>query len=87
MIFALANAELGPFRYTDAEMAMLARLALVKVDADAGDRKAKKQIAGVKRKLNTLRRQARRGNAKAARRVRVIEESGLLEPSQVFAME
>jgi hypothetical protein len=87
MIVAALLGELEPFRYTDAEMAMLAKLAEVRVRADAGDRKAKRQIAKVERQVRTLERQAKRGNAKAARKLRVLDESGVLRSSQVFAME
>jgi hypothetical protein len=87
MITASLLGELEPFRYTDAEMAMLAKLAEVRVRADAGDKKAKRQIASVERQVRTLERQAKRGNAKAARKLRVLDESGVLRSSQVFAME
>lgn len=87
MIAASLLGELEPFRYTDAEMAMLAKLAEVRVRADTGDKKAKRQIANVERQVRTLERQAKRGNAKAARKLRVLDESGVLRSSRVFAME
>jgi hypothetical protein len=85
MLFAQPDEE--SFRYTEAEAAMVAKLAQVRVAADGGNRKAKMQIAKLARQLAVLRAQARHGSARAARAVRVWEESGLLEPSQTFAME
>jgi hypothetical protein len=79
--------ENEPFRYTEAEAAMVARLAEVKVAADNGNRKAKAQIAKVLRQLAALQKLAKRGNARAARQAQVLEESGILAPSQTFAME
>lgn len=76
-----------PFRYTEAEAAFIGRLALVKASADAGNRKAKAKIAAVLRQLAVLQKQAKRGNARAARQAQVLEESGILAPSQTFAME
>jgi hypothetical protein len=87
MITASLLGDSATFQYTEAEMAMLAKLAEVRVRADAGDKKAKKQIASVERQARTLERQAKRGNAKAARKLRVLDESGVLRSSQVFAME
>lgn len=75
------------FRYTEAEAAMIAKLAAVKVAADNGNRKARKQIAKVLKQLAALRRRARRGDTRAARQAQVLEESGILAPSQTFAME
>ena len=76
-----------PLRYTEKEAAMLARLAEVRVVADAGDRKAKRKMAQLRKQLATLHKRAKKGNAVAARAVLVIEESGLLEPSQTFEMD
>lgn len=76
-----------PFRYTEAEAIMVSKLAEVKVLADAGNRKAKAKIAAVLRQLAVLQKQAKRGNARAARQAQVLEESGILAPSQTFAME
>ena len=85
MIFAEADDE--GFRYTEAEAAMIGRLAQVRARADGGNRKAKAQIAQVARQLATLTAQARRGNARAKRAAQVLRESGLLVTSQTFAME
>jgi hypothetical protein len=86
MIFADANDnEGGLIHYTEAEAAMIGRLALVRARADRGDRKAKAQIATLSRQLAALKRQAKR-NARAARAARVLEESGLLVSSQTFTM-
>lgn len=76
-----------PFRYTEAEAAFIGRLAMVKAAADAGNRKAKAKIAAVLRQLAALKKQAKRGNARAARQAQVLEESGILAPSQTFAMD
>ena len=38
----------------------------------------------VQRQLSALQKQARRGNTRAARTARVLEESGLFNPSQNF---
>lgn len=75
------------FRYTGAEAAMIARLAEVKVAADSGNRRAKAQIAKVLRQLAALQKRAKRGDKRAARAAQVLEESGILAPSQTFAME
>jgi hypothetical protein len=81
MIFA------DPIRYTEAEAAMIGRLAQVRALADAGNKRAKAQIAQVARQLAAFAKQAKRGNVKAARAAQVLEESGLLVSSQTFAME
>ena len=86
-MLALAMTDEPDFRYTEVEAAMLARLADVRVRADSGDKKAKKQIAKLSRQITLLMRKARRGDARAARQMRVLQESGILEPSQVFAMD
>jgi septal ring factor EnvC (AmiA/AmiB activator) len=86
-MLALAMTDEPSFRYTEAEAAMLAALANTRVRADSGDRKAKKQIAKLSRQIVLLTRKSRRGDARAARQLRVLQESGLLEPSQVFAMD
>ena len=83
----MLNDDDAPFRYTEAEAAFIGRLALVKASADAGNRKAKAKIAAVLRQLAALQKQAKRGNARAARQAQVLEESGILAPSQTFAME
>jgi ATP-dependent protease HslVU (ClpYQ) ATPase subunit len=77
----------GPLRYTEAEAAMLAKLADVRVRADGGDKKAKAQIKKVEKQLTKLQKRARKGDVRAARAALVLEESGLLVPSQTFAME
>jgi hypothetical protein len=82
----LADDDAG-FRYTEAEAAMIAKLAEVRIAADGGNRKAKAQIAKVGRQLAALKKLARKGSARAARAAQVLEESGLLNPSQTFAME
>lgn len=86
MILAQSEDE-GPFHYTEAEAAEIAKLAAIRIRADSGDRRAKAQIAKIAGKLNTLRRQARAGDARAARKARALEESGLLTTSQTFAMD
>jgi hypothetical protein len=86
-MFLNQGEENEPFRYTEAEAAMIARIAEVKVAADSGDRKAKKQIAKVLKQLAALQKRARRGDKRAARAAQVLEESGILAPSQTFAME
>jgi hypothetical protein len=89
MIFADSNDDEGPtpFRYTEAEAALVGRLADVRVRADGGDKRAKAQIAKLTRQLAALEAQARRGNVRAARAAQVLRESGLLVSSQTFAME
>lgn len=84
MLFA--DNEDGPIHYTEPEAAMIGRLAQVRARADAGNRQAKAQIAGVARRLAALTAQAKRGNAKAARAAAVLRESGLLVTSQSFSM-
>lgn len=75
------------FKLTAAEMAMLADLASTKVAADSGDKKAKKKIAGVVKKMAQLRARARGGDASAARSLRVIDESGVFRGQiQSFSM-
>jgi hypothetical protein len=88
MLFADANEEEenGPIKYTPTEAAMIGRLALVRVRADKGDKKAKSQIATMARQLAALKKQGKR-NARAARAARVLEESGLLVSSQTFVMD
>jgi hypothetical protein len=76
-----------PIRYTEPEAAMIGRLAQVRAAADAGNRRAKAQIAQLTRKLAALTAQAKRGNTRAARAAEVLRESGLLVSSQSFAME
>jgi predicted transcriptional regulator len=65
---------------------MVARLADVRVRADGGDRRAKAQIAKVAKQVATLAKRAQRGDARAARSLQVLQESGLLVSSQTFAM-
>jgi hypothetical protein len=73
-------------RLTDAEMAMLASLAETRARADAGNARARKQMTALERKTTTLGKRAKRGDAKAARLLRVLNESGILQTSQTFAM-
>lgn len=75
------------FRFTEAEASWIADLAPVKVAADSGDRKAKIRMKKLKRQMALLEKKAIRGNAKAARAVRVLTESGIMEPSLTFHME
>jgi hypothetical protein len=79
--------DMEPFRYTEAEAAQVARLAQVRVAADSGNRAAKQKIKTMERQLAALKRAAKQGNARAARAAKVLEESGLLVSSQIFAME
>jgi hypothetical protein len=79
--------EPEPLRYTEAEAALIGRLAQVRVAADSGNRMAKAKIKAMERQLAGLKRAAKRGNARAARAAKVLEESGLLVTSQVFAMD
>jgi hypothetical protein len=87
MIFADAGtlSEPEPLRYTEAEMRMLSAAAQVRVRADAGDKKAKKELKKLLRHVAALKKKAKRSPA-AARSYRVLTESGLLVPSQTFAM-
>jgi hypothetical protein len=75
------------FRLTEAEMAMLAAAANIRVRADGGDRKAKRQIATLTRKIAALGKRAKRGDARAQRAYMVWQSSGILQPSQTFTMD
>lgn len=72
--------------YTQQEMELIAKLAVIRVRADSGDRKAKARMAALAREVKALEAAGRRGNAKAARKAEVLRESGLLVSSQTFAM-
>lgn len=87
MILAQSEDGEGPFHYTEAEAAEIAKLAEIRVKADGGDRRAKAQIAKLQGQLNVLKRRARTGDARAARKAKALEESGLLTTSQTFAMD
>jgi hypothetical protein len=88
MIFADVSpmSDEPDFRLTEDEMSMLAALAEVRASADTGDKKAKTQMTKLERQVVLLTKRARHGDAKAARRVRVLYESGILQSSQRFAM-
>lgn len=73
-------------RFTEAEGAMIAKLATVRARADAGNAAARRQMAQLRRQIASLEKQARRGVASAKRRLLVLVTSGILEPSQTFAM-
>jgi hypothetical protein len=75
------------FKLTAPEMAMLADLASTKLAADSGDRTARKKIAGVVKKMASLRARAKSGDVSARRSLRVIDESGVFRGSiQSFSM-
>jgi hypothetical protein len=75
------------FKLTPTEMAMLADLASTKLAADSGDRAARQKIAGVVKKMVSLKARARSGDASAQRTLRVIDESGVFRGSiQSFSM-
>ena len=73
-------------KLTEQEVAALSTMAAVRARADAGDPKAHKQMAKLAGKVVSLAKSAKRGNAKAARELLVMRESGILQRSQSLAM-
>ena len=56
----------------------LARIATLKMRAESGDRKSRKQWKRLARKANALRAKARKGDPRASRMIAVLDQSGLL---------
>ena len=74
------------FKLTQAEMAMLADLAITKTLADSGDKKARRKMSDVTKKIAGLKVKAARGDAPAKRALRVLEESGVFRGVQSFSL-
>ncbi len=83
----LAIADEVTLRLTDKEAQMVASWAMTRARADEGDKHAKAKMTALTRQMKTLAAQAKRGNAKAARTLLVLRESGLLERSQTLALD
>lgn len=64
---------------TDKEKARIEKLALVEMRATQGDPQAQALIVKLNVALNDLARKARRGDAKAARTLSTLQESGLIQ--------
>jgi hypothetical protein len=80
--FALSSIDVSTSEATvptDAEKSYLANLAVLKMDADAGNKKAKKAWSKALGDLSKLRRLAQKGDPKAAHLLTVVRESGLFE--------
>jgi hypothetical protein len=73
-------------RLTETEMTMLAEVAATKARADAGDRGSRRQISRLASRVAVLEKRAARGDAEAARTLRVLRESGVFRPSQSITM-
>ena len=73
-------------RLTEPEMAMLADIASTKMLADMGDKEAIRKMVGVVKKIASLRKQAKRGDAGAKRALLVLSESGVFRGTQSFSM-
>ena len=73
-------------KLSDAEMNLLADLASTKMLADLGDKKARKKMHAVKKKISVLQKQARRGDPKARRALYVLNETGVFRGVQSFSL-
>jgi len=73
-------------RLTEPEMAMLADLAATKMKADLGAREAKKKMLAMAKKVASLQKQSRRGDAGAKRALLVLSESGVFRGTQSFTL-
>jgi hypothetical protein len=71
-----------PLATTDAEKALVARLAVLKMRADAGDKKALRQWRENLKAVLEAKRRAARGDPRARRLVQVLSESGLFDGVQ-----
>ena len=67
---------------TEDEKSRLEKIAALRMKAESGDRKAKKQWRRLSRRAATLGKKARQGDPKAKRMVEVINQSGVLGPAQ-----
>jgi hypothetical protein len=74
------------FRLTPTEMSKLADMSATKQKADAGDPAARRQVAKFEREVVSLRARAKRGDAKARRALRVLDESGVFRRTQTFTL-
>lgn len=85
--FALTSSDVttrDPTPATDAEKAYLARLAVLKMNADAGNKAAKKAWKNEKVNLARVSLKAKKGNEKAKHLLAVVQESGLFSGVQAL---
>ena len=69
---------------TEAEKGMLARIALCRAQAQGGDKRALKVWKKTNKQIVGLRRKAARGDVKAQRQVKVLQQSGLYQGVQAM---
>ncbi len=74
------------FKLTEPEMSMLADIASTKMLADMGDKDANKKMAGVRKKVKKLQKQARKGDPAAKRALLVLAESGVFRGVSSFTL-
>lgn len=68
-----------PTPTTDADKEYLSQLAVLKMNADAGNKKAQKDWKAALKKISDMRAKAKKGDQNAARTLAVLQESGLFE--------
>lgn len=74
------------FRLTTEEMRRLADLTTTKMLADSGDKRARKKMAVIAKKVSSLKAKASRGDEQAKRALRVLSESGVFLGVQSFSL-
>lgn len=72
----------APLALTPDEKERLSKIAALRMKAESGDRKAKKQWKQLSKQTAVLAKKARKGDSKAKRMVEVITQSGVLGPAQ-----
>ena len=73
-------------KLTESEMNLLADIASTKMLADLGDKKARKKMHSVGKKISGLKKQAKRGDPKAKRALYVLNETGVFRGVQSFSL-
>ena len=72
--------------YTPEEKTRLDKLASLRMRAESGDKKARREWRRVLSQVKTLRKRARRGDARASRALLVLSSSGVVGDSQKIAV-
>ena len=70
---------------TPEEQTKLEKLALIKMKAESGDKKAQKQWKTMLAGIPSLKAKAKRGDPKAKRTLLILSQGGFLQRAQVFA--
>jgi hypothetical protein len=73
-------------KFTEEEMAFVAKLAETKAKAEAGDKSAKRQYAKMPKTILALKAKSKKGDLKAKRMLTVLEKSGLFKQGQALTI-